>query len=150
MLTSNNDGDDGLNSRIVYTPSKSGTYYLGAGDHLTNTGDYTIAAALLASDDYPASIATSGVVTVGGSTTGTIESSSDQDWFQVSLVAGQTYEFRLNSAGLSGLGDPQLSLFDGSGSLLTSNNDGDDGLNSHIVYTPVSYTHLTLPTSDLV
>ncbi|WP_292995946.1 pre-peptidase C-terminal domain-containing protein [Nitrosomonas sp.] len=148
LLTSNNDGDDGLNSRIIYTPSKSGTYYLGAGDHLTNTGDYTIAAALLASDDYPASIATSGVVTVGGSTTGTIESSSDQDWFQVSLVAGQTYEFRLNSAGLSGLGDPQLSLFDGSGSLLTSNNDGDDGLNSHIVYTPSKSGTYYLGTGD--
>ena len=135
LLASNNDGDDGLNSRILYTPSKSGTYYLGANDHLTNTGDYIVSAAL-ADDDFPASTATTGVVAVGGSATGSIEISGDQDWFQVTLVAGQKYEFRLNSASVDGLSDPQLALYNSFGGLLASNNDGDDGLNSRIVYTP--------------
>ena len=134
-LASNNNGDDGLNSRILYTPSKSGTYYLGASDHLTNTGDYIVSAAL-ADDDFPASTATTGVVAVGGSATGSIEISGDQDWFQVTLVAGQKYEFRLNSASVDGLSDPQLALYNSFGGVLASNNDGDDGLNSRIVYTP--------------
>ena len=89
------------------------------------------------SDDYLASTATTGVVTIGGSTTGSIETSGDQDWFKVSLVAGQKYEFRLNSASVDGLGDPFLNLYNSSGSVrLASNNNGDDGLNSLIIYTP--------------
>lgn len=135
LLTSNNDGDDGLNSRIVYTAPESGTYYLSAGDHLISTGDYIVSAAL-AADDFPASTATTGVITIGGSVSGSIEIIGDQDWFQMALLAGQKYEFRLNSASVGGVGDPELSLYNNFGGLLISNNDGDDGLNSRIVYTP--------------
>lgn len=135
LLALNNDGDDGFNSRIVYTPSLSGTYYLGANGNLTSTGNYIVSADSVP-DDYLDSTATTGVVAVGGSATGSIEISGDQDWFKVSLVAGQTYEFRLNSTSLSGLSDPQLSLYDNFGSTLASNNNGDDGLNSSILYTP--------------
>lgn len=135
LLTSNNDGDDGLNSRIVYTAPESGTYYLSAGDHLISTGDYIVSAAL-AADDFPASTATTGVITIGGSVSGSIEIIGDQDWFQMALLAGQKYEFRLNSASVGGVGDPELSLYNNFGGLLISNDDGDDGLNSRIVYTP--------------
>ena len=45
-------------------------------------------------DDYPASSATTGVVSVGGSTTGNIESTSDQDWFRVSIPAQAVYYTR--------------------------------------------------------
>ena len=61
-------------------------------------------------DDYLASTATTGVVNIGGSTPGSIEVAGDQDWFQVSLVAGQTYQFRMNSASVGGLGDSFLTL----------------------------------------
>ena len=137
LLTSNNDGDDLLNSRIVYVASTNGTYYLGASDHLVSTGDYVVSADLVP-DDYLASTSTTGVVTIGGSTTGSIENSGDQDWFKISLKFGQTYEFRLNSASVDGLGDLQLSLYNSSGGLVTSNNDGDDLLNSLVVFTPTT------------
>lgn len=147
LLISNNDGDDGLNSRIVYTPSTSGIYYLGATGISNSTGNYIVTADPVP-DDYSDSIATTGAVAIGDSTTGSIEISGDQDWFQVTLVAGQAYEFHLNSASASGLGDPQLSLYNNFGSLLASNNDGDDGLNSRIAYTPSKSGTYYLSASD--
>ncbi|MDO8895055.1 Ig-like domain-containing protein [Nitrosomonas sp.] len=132
-LISNDDGGGSLNSLITYTASESAVYFLGARAYSSGIGNYTVSAALLL-DDFPASIATSGAVTIGGSTTGSIEAIGDQDWFQVSLIAGQAYEFRLNSGSVSGLSDPYLTLYNASGSILASNNDGSGSLNSLITY----------------
>ena len=75
-------------------------------------------------DDYSASTSTTGVVLVGGSAAGTIETSGDLDWFAVTLVAGTTYQFDLQ-----GLPNPALHLQNASGGPITS------GSNS-ITYTP--------------
>ncbi|TXI40681.1 MAG: hypothetical protein E6Q59_03200 [Nitrosomonas sp.] len=135
ILTANDNDGSSINSLITFTAMETGNYYLGARASSSGTGNYTISATL-ASDDFPATAATTGVVTIGGSATGVIEANGDQDWFQVSLVAGQTYQFRLNSASVSGLGDPVLSLYDHSGSLILVNDDGGEGRNSLITYTP--------------
>jgi hypothetical protein len=44
-------------------------------------------------DDYTATVATTGVVEVDGTATGTPEVKDDEDWFAVSLQAGTTYLF---------------------------------------------------------
>lgn len=49
-------------------------------------------------DDYLASAATTGTVAVGGSATGTIETTGDADWFKVTLTAGTTCEFKLEGS----------------------------------------------------
>ena len=49
-------------------------------------------------DDYSADRFTTGAVAVGGSTTGTIETAYDEDWFAVELVAGRTYQFDLEGS----------------------------------------------------
>ncbi|MBI3890806.1 MAG: pre-peptidase C-terminal domain-containing protein [Candidatus Wallbacteria bacterium] len=76
-------------------------------------------------DDHPNSVTgpfgSSDIVTVGGAAgSGTIEVSGDADLFQVSLVAGQTYTFRTT---LGTLTDTVLALLNGSGAVLTSNDD---------------------------
>ena len=43
-------------------------------------------------DDYSAGRGTAGAIEVGGSARGRIETSGDQDWFAVTLVAGKTYQ----------------------------------------------------------
>ena len=64
-------------------------------------------------DDYSASTATTGVVVVGSSFTGNIESRSDHDWFAVTLEAGVTYQLRAGSAsGSNRLSDTVLYLRD--------------------------------------
>ena len=58
------------------------------------------------SDDYSATIDTTGSVAVGGSATGDIESAGDRDWFAVELEAGRTYQLDLEG---SPTGDGTLS-----------------------------------------
>ena len=50
-------------------------------------------------DDYPASIATTGRVAVGGSVTGMIGAAGDEDWFAANLTFGTTYTIRLQGQG---------------------------------------------------
>ena len=66
---------------------------------------------------------------------GQLGSATDHDWYRVNLVAGQTYTFALVGTGINDLRDPELFLRDGSGNLITSNDDGGPGLSSTITYT---------------
>ena len=75
---------------------------------------------ILRGDDYAANSGTSGLVNVGGSSAGVLEQLGDRDWFAIDLVAGRTYEFRLNG---NGLADPLLRLYSGAGIQLASNDD---------------------------
>ncbi|MGD9982088.1 MAG: Ig-like domain-containing protein, partial [Hyphomonadaceae bacterium] len=90
-------------------------------------------------DDYPLSIATAGVVTVGGpATAGNIETANDGDAFRVTLTAGNGYTFTMNgTGGTGGLGDPYLELRDSTGAFITYNDDFN-GLNSQITFTPTT------------
>jgi hypothetical protein len=49
-------------------------------------------------EDYAASIATTGAVAIGGSTTGNIETTGDADWFAITLTAGISYRFDLQGS----------------------------------------------------
>ena len=72
-----------------------------------------------------------------------VQSSSDTDFFAVSLVSGQTYTFSLRGSGATPLSDPLLALFsdpEGDGfALQTIDDDGGDGLNSLLTIT-AAYT----------
>src|SRR5687767_3306618 len=52
----------------------------------------------VAVDDYPGNTSTGGVLAIGGSLAGTIETASDSDWFRITLVAGRSYTFNLKGA----------------------------------------------------
>ena len=96
-------------------------------------------------DDFPADTTTSGVVAVGGSATGTIETVADTDWFKVVLDAGKTYQIDMEGSetGRGDLDDPRLvGIYDGVGALvldLTLDpgiDDGGQGFNSRATFTP--------------
>src|SRR5215211_6238814 len=84
-------------------------------------------------DDYAGSTATTGVVSVGGSVTGNIESTQDQDWFRITLAAGRTYQFNLEGSdtGQGTWTDPFLRLLNSSGSQIAYDFDGGPGNNAH-------------------
>jgi len=85
--------------------------------------------------------ATAGVLAVGSSVTGYINSSSDEDWYAVSLSAGITYEFTLDATDVNGngaLGDPFIRLYDAAGNQISYNDDGGSGFNSLLSFTPGS------------
>ena len=91
-------------------------------------------------DDYSADRFTTGAVAVGGSTTGTIETAYDEDWFAVELVAGRTYQFDLEGSptGRGTLPDTYLrAIYDSEGRYQSrSYNDNFDGSkNSRVTFT---------------
>ncbi len=121
---SDTDNDDSRsparNSRVEFTPEEDGTYYIAAGAYAgnaRNTGTYTLTV-IVPDDDYSAGTDTEGTVVVGGTATGEIEVTGDQDWFAVTLEAGTTYRVVIDeSAGDDGtLYEPTLvGIYDSNG-----------------------------------
>ena len=137
LIEENDDfGDDGFDSQITYTASKSGTFFLDAGSYWDDeVGSYTLTAAKYSgsSDDFLGSVLTSGRVNIESSATGIVDFGGDRDWFAVVLQAGKQYKFNLVADSLY---DPLLRLRDSGGRLIVENDDfGDDSLDSQITYT---------------
>ena len=134
--TSSDDVGESLNSRMMFTPTAGGTYYVAAGGFSSEVGTYTLSVretssvSEAAGADLPADTTTTGTVEVDGLATGNIGTAEDQDWFAVELVAGQTYAVDLEGSATSRgtLGDPYLrGIYDADGNLIsgTSNDDID-------------------------
>jgi len=142
--TGNDDGGTGLNSQVSFTAASTGTFYLAAGAYGAGTGTYKVSIADAGgTDDFAATLGTTGAISIDGTATGNIESASDQDWFKVRLTAGDTYQINLEGSATTGetLSDPLLAgVYDASGTLVsgTTNDDGGTGLNSQIDFTPTT------------
>src|SRR4051812_44672319 len=76
-------------------------------------------------DDYAASTATTGTLAVGASITSNIDTTSDDDWFRITLTAGRTYQFDL--AGSATVTEPYLHVMNSAGNSLV----GDAGFNAN-------------------
>ena len=143
--TGNNNGGTGRNSRVEFTADDAGTYYVAAGASGDQEGTYTLSVTELAgvSDDFAASGQTTGVVEVGGSTTGEIETRFDRDWFAVTLEANTTYQIDLEGAGTwaGTLIDPFLrGIHNSNGNFISGTRNDDAGMswNSQVDFTPTS------------
>ena len=75
-----------------------------------------------------------GHVSVNGAADGSLETLGDRDWFQVQLVAGQTYVINITGTTLA---DPYLRLHNSVGTTLVENDDIVAGVNrnSQVTYT---------------
>jgi DNA-binding cell septation regulator SpoVG len=89
-------------------------------------------------DDFAGNSTTTGLVVVGGTATGNLETAGDADWFRVIMTADTTYSVRLDGAtvGAGTLADPFVYLHNGAGTLLASNDDSGGADNSLLVFTP--------------
>jgi hypothetical protein len=141
-LTGNSNAAGTNDSRIVYTATTTGTFYLtAAADYSNLTGSYTLSADSGYIDDYRDTYAdtleTLGAVSPGTSKTGNIEIGGDVDVFAISLTAGRTYTFDLKGAPGGGgtLSDTYLTLLNASGGYLTGNSNAAGTNDSRIVYT---------------
>lgn len=130
------DGGTSGDPLMSFMPRVSGDYYLVVSDaSYVGTGSYVLRAFISPySDDYPSSAATTGIVAVGGQSTGNLELPTDVDWFRVDLQAGTTYFFDLRDAnggggtlGADTLGAGSMDLYDATGSTLRrATNNGLD------------------------
>lgn len=96
-----NDDYGSLNSRVVFTPTESGTYYVAAGGFAETIGAYRLNVATLPAlqDDFGATAAGAGLVAVGGSVTGVLEDDGDSDWFASTFTAGKHYRIDVEALG---------------------------------------------------
>ncbi len=86
--------------------------------------------------DAAGSASTSYTLANGQFLQGQVTSNGDQDWYAVSLIAGQSYIFSLVGTGSQNLQDPYLRLYGPGGSVqLASNDDGLVNQNSVIHFT---------------
>ena len=151
-IAANDDSDGTLNSRINYTATSSGTYYLVARAYNEMlTGSYnlsvlnttattatTAAATTAAADNIANSTLSTTRLAIGSSITSAIDTVADIDYVGVNLVAGNTYQFQMNRAAGSTL-DSVLRLVNSSNEFITSNNDASDSTrDSLFTYTATS------------
>ena len=136
------DGGEGLNSRMTWTASETGTVYVAVRGHKDDTGTYTLSVTdTTPQDDFGDTAATAGAIEVGGSVTGEIGAPRDFDWFALDAVAGRTYVIDLEGSETDAgtLADPQVrGLFNAGGRRLpgtTNDRDGGEGLNSRMTWT---------------
>ncbi|WP_158219932.1 Ig-like domain-containing protein [Ideonella sp. A 288] len=132
-----NDDDESratLDSRLFFTPSTAGTFYLGAYDYAEATGAYDIRAAA-PTDDYLGATNTAGRVAPGASANGRIGVPSDIDTFALSVTVGGEYFISLDARGAAGLSDPYLVLLAPDGVARGHDDDGGrSGLDSRLYF----------------
>jgi hypothetical protein len=141
FLFSDDNSGIGLDARLTFLATSSGTYYLAAaGVSESGVGSYTLTATDIGTDDHVGGTATISSLEPGGSAVGDIQFSNDQDWFRIDLTAGTTNIFTLRGAesGMGTLANPMLQLFSANGLYLDSgyNSGADNGL--LLAYTPAS------------
>ncbi|HEX8841755.1 MAG TPA: pre-peptidase C-terminal domain-containing protein, partial [Sphingomicrobium sp.] len=75
--------------------------------------------------DIPGNSSTTATVTVGSTTSGTLETTGDHDWYRITLTAGQAITVTINGVTLE---DPYLYIRDSAGNLLYQNDDISAGV----------------------
>ena len=114
------NGGKGANARLYFQPEANGTYYIAASSKERTsflegspTGTYRLSVSDVTDTEIPASTATAASVAVGGTATGRVEASGDQNWFRVELEAGKTY--LIEQRGIIGFLDNPWHIPDGPG-----------------------------------
>jgi len=87
------------------------------------------------SDGVGGTTSTTGSLAFDTAVRGFINTVGDQDWYRVTLVAGQTYTFALNGMGQGALRDPTLSLRSASGVELAADDDSGPLSGAQLTYT---------------
>ncbi len=139
--TGNNNSGVETDSMVLFRAPESATYYLDVSAYyLSGTGTYTVSVREI--NEVSADTGTTAAVAVGGRVSSALESSTDEDWFAVSLEADVEYhiEIRGNTRGDYGgsLYNPALTVYDVEGeSLYTASAwdvDGKLGRNADLTF----------------
>ncbi len=85
--------------------------------------------------DVAADVNTTGVLGFGETVQGQNGVFFDRDWFQVRLVAGETYVIAMNRTGTKATPDPHLNLLNAFGDILRADGDSGEGRNALLTFT---------------
>lgn len=127
------DSGDGLNAWLEFQAPSAGDYFIAAqGFSPDAAGRYTItvtAGEIGASPDTADYLAPNSEGRVS-----LISGPDDVDWFAVELIEGRPYRFMLDGTDPGPLADPMLTLYDGEGNQVASDDDGGTGVGSYLTY----------------
>jgi hypothetical protein len=130
------DGDPARARLLTEAP---GTYFVQVWANGGNgTGAYKLGLTSRAYvDDYGGDQSTLGTLAPGETRKGDVATEHDEDWFRVSLTAGETYIFDMKgkSSGAGTLVDPLLFLIDPDGNWVADNYDSGAGEDARLTYT---------------
>ena len=128
-------------SAFSFTATSTGTYFLDAGSSFNDTGNLRLSvnSFVLPADTVLGTTASTTAVAVGGTVNGVINNTTDHDFYRVTLVAGQTYTFSTGATGSNDVGDTQLTLRDGAGTQLATNDD----VQTYLYYSSITFTATT-------
>ncbi len=131
-----NDDGEGLNPRLNYTPTASGDYVLRVlGFSAEGRGAYTASLATLPplQPGVPVPWSANGRIEDSDPDSGVGAPGPRYDEYTLHLEAGRRYVLRVNASDF----DPKAQLFRaGQEDVIAENDDGDDGLNSRISFSP--------------
>ena len=95
--STNNDGGEGLNARLLFAPDTGGTYYIAASSIIQNdTGTYRLS--VTEAEEFSTIRSSAKTVEVGdvdNPPTGLIASDRERAWFAVELEAGGSYRIEM-------------------------------------------------------
>ncbi len=133
----NDNGGDGTNSLLRFTPSETGTYFVHAGSKpyfpftnipLGRTGDYQVKVEA----GLDAHLLEEGK-TFQDALSGFADGHDDFDVLKMELVEGTSYQIAMNGKGLR---DPRLELYDANWRWVASDDNSGPGRNALISFTP--------------
>jgi serralysin len=90
------------------------------------------------SDSVAGSTSTSDTLSIDSSVRGFINTAGDQDWFRITLVAGQQYTFAMNGFGTGAIQDGYLRLFNASGTEIAADDDSGPIAGAKLTFTASS------------
>jgi len=108
------DQVDASGAQLAFMPAITGTYYVDLADLSGATGAYSLSLSSVA-DDYRNNPTTSGILSVGGTVSGTIDAVGDHDWFKITLAANTLYTLVAEDGAVFD-GAKIFTILDGSGS----------------------------------
>ncbi len=142
------DGGTGLNAYLTFASTTGGTYYAAvSGYEGGGTGRYLLR---VTDTDVAGNLNTDEVLDPSADDRmSRVEMPGDLDSYRVELEAGVSYTIDVSGAGDNPLADPFLTILDGQGERVTSDDDSGDGLDARIRFTPEQSGSFLLQASGL-
>lgn len=148
-LASDDDGGAGFNSYLSYTSATGGSYFVAVSSYgASGTGRYFLRGV---DTDVPGNAYTDENLNTDGddSRNSRIDIPDDLDVYRVSLEAGVRYQIDVRGHGDRPLADAFVAVLNGEGEQLATDDDGGDGLDARLRFTPTESGEYLIQASGL-
>ena len=135
QVAADDDGGTGLNSYLSFASPTGGPYFAAVSSYgASGTGGYVLS---VSDTDVPGNVYTDEALDAGeDGRASRIEMPGDLDYYRITLEAGVRYVIDVRGDGDNPLADPFVTIMDSQNERVTSDDDGGDGLDARLRFTP--------------